>query len=67
MFGQSRDEEVIEMDNVKLIENESLQQTLIMREQDKQLESLYGTARNIHEIAATIGNELEDQKILMNK
>ncbi|CAJ0823463.1 9754_t:CDS:2, partial [Entrophospora sp. SA101] len=62
MFGQSRDEEVIEMDNVKLIENESLQQTLIMREQDKQLESLYGTARNIHEIAATIGNELEDQK-----
>ncbi|CAJ0840250.1 17133_t:CDS:2 [Entrophospora sp. SA101] len=63
MFGQSRDEEVIEMDNVKLIENESLQQTLIMREQDKQLESLYGTARNIHEIAATIGNELEDQKI----
>lgn len=34
-----------------------------MREQDKQLESLYGTARNIHEIAATIGNELEDQNV----
>jgi len=34
-----------------------------MREQDDQLESLYGTAKNIHEIATTVGNELEDQNM----
>lgn len=34
-----------------------------MREQDEQLESLYGTAKNIHEIATTVGTELEDQNM----
>ena len=34
-----------------------------MREQDDQLESLFGTAKNIHEIATTVGTELEDQNM----
>ncbi|CAI2171569.1 19893_t:CDS:2 [Funneliformis geosporum] len=65
--SKSRYEEVIEMDNTKFIENESLQQTILLREQDDQLESLYGTARNIHEIATTMGTELEDQNILLDE
>ncbi|CAG8505182.1 3906_t:CDS:2 [Diversispora eburnea] len=33
------------MDNTHFIENESLHQTVLIREQDDQLDSLYGTAR----------------------
>ncbi|GBC00502.1 hypothetical protein RclHR1_03880012 [Rhizophagus clarus] len=64
--SKSRYEEVIEMDNTKFIENEVQQQTILMREQDEQLESLYGTAKNIHEIATTVGTELEDQNMLLS-
>ncbi|GBC23623.2 syntaxin-6 [Rhizophagus irregularis DAOM 181602=DAOM 197198] len=65
--SKSRYEEVIEMDNTRFIENEAQQQTILMREQDEQLESLYGTAKNIHEIATTVGTELEDQNMLLSE
>ncbi|RIA96045.1 t-SNARE [Glomus cerebriforme] len=65
--SKSRYEEVIEMDNTKFIENESQQQSILIREQDDQLETLYGTAKNIHEIATTVGTELEDQNMLLNE
>ncbi|KAG9304276.1 hypothetical protein G9A89_019838 [Geosiphon pyriformis] len=57
--------EEIEMDNQRFIENESHQQAILIEEQDGQLESLYGTARNIHGIATTIGNEIDNQNVLL--
>ncbi|CAG8457522.1 601_t:CDS:2 [Acaulospora morrowiae] len=65
--SKSRYEEVIEMDNTKFINNETLQQTVLIREQDEQLESLYGTARNIHDIVTTMGTEIESQNILLDE
>ncbi|CAG8442504.1 13681_t:CDS:2 [Ambispora gerdemannii] len=60
--SRSRIEEV-ELDNTRFIENEALQQTILVQEQDEQLDSLYGTARNIHAIATTMGTEIEDQNM----
>ncbi|CAG8512314.1 4927_t:CDS:2, partial [Ambispora leptoticha] len=63
--SRSRSEEV-ELDNTRFIENEAFQQTILVQEQDEQLDSLYGTARNIHAIATTMGAEIEDQNILLD-
>ncbi|CAG8453486.1 7522_t:CDS:2, partial [Scutellospora calospora] len=60
---KSRYEEVIEMDNTRFIENETFHQS----EQDEQLKSLYGTALNIHDIATTMRNEIEEQNKLLDE
>ncbi|CAG8760411.1 4447_t:CDS:2, partial [Dentiscutata erythropus] len=60
-------EEVIEMDNTRFIENETFHQSVLIQEQDDQLQSLYGTARNIHDIATTMRDEIDDQNMLLDE
>ncbi|CAG8739805.1 25636_t:CDS:2, partial [Racocetra persica] len=65
--SKSKYEEIIEMDNTRFIETETFQQTVLFQEQDEQLKSLYGTARNIHDIATTMRDEIEDQNMLLDE
>ncbi|RIB04545.1 hypothetical protein C2G38_2222100 [Gigaspora rosea] len=55
------------MDNTRFIENETFHQSVLIQEQDDQLQSLYGTARNIHDIATTMRDEIEDQNMLLDE
>ncbi|KAI9033343.1 syntaxin 6, N-terminal-domain-containing protein [Hyaloraphidium curvatum] len=50
----------------RFAENEQMQQQVIMREQDRELDQVAHTVRNLREIAVTIGDEVEDQKVLLD-
>lgn len=51
--------------NNRFIENEQMAQQQIMREQDYALEGVHSTVRNLREIAITIGDEVDDQRVLL--
>ncbi|CAG8450714.1 5253_t:CDS:2 [Paraglomus occultum] len=59
--------EDVEMKSSQFIENEMAHQSVLIEEQDEHLDSLYGTARNIHEIATIMGQEIEDQTTLLDE
>jgi len=60
-----RDSDEYKGTNARFIENEQMQQQQIMREQDYALEGVYSTVQNLREIAITMGDEVEDQKVLL--
>ncbi|CAG8566621.1 1144_t:CDS:2 [Paraglomus brasilianum] len=59
--------EDVEMNSSPFIENEMVHQSVLIEEQDEHLDSLYGTARNIHDIATIMGQEIEDQTTLLDE
>lgn len=61
-----RDSDEYRSTNSRFVENEQMQQQQIMREQDYALEGVYNTVQNLREIAITIGDEADDQKVLLD-
>ncbi len=47
--------------STKFYENEQEQQQLLMRDQDRQLDTVLNTVGNLKDIASVMGRELEDQ------
>ncbi|KAJ3278729.1 Syntaxin-6 [Borealophlyctis nickersoniae] len=60
-----RTEEEYRMSNARFIEREQQQQQLLMQRQDEQMDDVYDTVVGLKDVAAVMGNELEDQAGLL--
>ncbi|KAJ3043814.1 Syntaxin-6 [Rhizophlyctis rosea] len=60
-----RTEEEYRMSNARFIEREQQQQQMLMRQQDEQMDDVYDTVVGLKDIATVMGNELEDQTLLL--
>lgn len=59
----SRKEAELHEDNQRFLERQTMQQQVLMNQQDQQLDHVLGTVTTLKELGRTMGRELENQAV----